>query len=193
MDARLDQKDDGPVIRRLIGKVVEVYEEVLVAQLDSPIGVGAGDIVTAVSPIGKPRHGRVMVTSTDGDGVGRIWIYTKRPWNLHIPAICAGDTAFVSDPLADSLAGAEQPTGLRADVALMRELGVIKWKGIMLDPTWKPASLETEAKHRPAPRSEVHKTYWRKFTRASGAAIPLCSPRCQCGGWAKDQANGDDE
>lgn len=193
MDARHDQKDDGPVIRNRKhphGVVKDLSNYVLVVDMFNSYEydrILLGDTITA-SVCGRMRHGSATVTHVDRQGEKALLLNSDQPWGFQIPAIAVGDAVFAS-PKQEPL----PPSSLRADVALMRELGVLQWKGIMLDPTWKPASLETEAKHRPAPRSEVHKTYWRKFTRASGAAIPLCSPRCQCGGWAKDQANGDDE
>lgn len=74
----------------------------------------------------------------------------------------------------------EEDAGLRHRVALMRELGVLEYAGIRLDPSWRPPPGDPE-ETRAATPAEVHSEYWRRLTRSSGAPPPACSKFCACG------------
>lgn len=70
---------------------------------------------------------------------------------------------------------------LRAVVALMRELGVLEWRGVRLDPSFVAVSPdETEPASAPT-REDVHRAYWRRITRSSRSPLPPCSRQCACG------------
>lgn len=74
----------------------------------------------------------------------------------------------------------EEDAELRRRVALMRELGVLEYAGIRLNPAWRPEPVEAE-ETRAATPAEVHSEYWRRLTRSSGAPPPACSKWCACG------------
>ena len=77
---------------------------------------------------------------------------------------------------------------LRERVALMRELGVMRWGDILLGPPPPPKEVSTPRVERDAPKAEktrspdmVHAKFWAKLTRSSGAKAPPCSAGCACG------------
>jgi MoaA/NifB/PqqE/SkfB family radical SAM enzyme len=79
--------------------------------------------------------------------------------------------------------GAKDAEELRAAVALMRELGVVEWDGVRLDPMWRDERLEEGETVKAPTRDEVHMAYWRRVTRSSRSPVPPCSKHCQCGAW----------
>lgn len=77
--------------------------------------------------------------------------------------------------------GAKNAEELRSAVALMRELGVVEWDGVRLDPHWRDDRVDAEDPPKLPTKDEVHAAYWRRVTRSSRSPVPPCSKHCQCG------------
>lgn len=65
----------------------------------------------------------------------------------------------------------------------MRELGVLEWDGIRLDPAWREPPPEVRKQEPEPDLGERHERYWRRVVRSSGASVPPCNKHCPCGGW----------
>lgn len=143
--------------------------------------IKGGDFVRAlVTPRGPFRQG--SATLANARDVGLLTILTANaPWETKIPALAVGDLICVGGGFEQPKAAWEvEDDAFRRRVALMRELGVVRYAGIALDPAWRPEAVVAEDARALTP-AEVHTAYWRRLTRSSGAPPPACSAFCACG------------